>query len=333
MKFITSLKFLVLLIVALSVFTKKVKRSATATKSATRLDKMAFAYGYCDNIKNRYVNINTESANSGLSGFIVRNYYKNQSFDCTSIIRIADDSQKNQYFVAYRKFAAYSGPYKRENGWATMRQLVVPLVNNGMIVFNIDKHVFSDTINESELSKMQSNLDTNKSSYSLKFRKYREEMIVKKTRAQDLTDIKASRITNRAELNAVIAKKNMELTTTKDALKSLNDQAEASRTQIRNFEKEINVKQSNTMDPAMQTLKETIQNFDALVSQKADNDKKIQGIIPIDSNDLVKSTMDLKSKLAALQALYIESDPKSGLFSTLIAHLDTQIDTIPTVIA
>merc|ERR1712100_932294 len=100
-----------------------------------------------------------------------------------------------------------------------------------------------------------------------------------------------------------------------------------------NYEKAINVKKTDVMEPAQQKLKETIQNLNALVAQRADNLQKINGIVPIDSDDLAQSTTNLKAKLATLQSTYIESDPKSAEFSTLIAHLDPQMDTIPTVIA
>merc|ERR1712032_907739 len=89
-------------------------------------------------------------------------------------------------------------------------------------------------------------------------------------------------------------------------------------------------KKTDVMDPAQQKLKETIQNLNALTAQRADNLQKIAGIVPINSDDLAQSTNNLKAKLSTLQATYIESDPKSAEFSTLIAHLDTQMDTIPT---
>merc|ERR1719362_1575464 len=339
MKFITTLKFLVILIVALSVFTKKVKRSKTASKVATRLAKMAEAKSYCyDNnaggftINKRWLHINTDSANSGLSGFMISNYYKGESFDCPSLIRISDVNSKNQYFVAYRNFSAYNGPAKKDNNIFTMRQLMV-YMKMGAMIFNIDKGVFSDDINSSEMTKIVNNLDSNKLSYLTNFRKYRNEMIDKRARAESLQSTQSKNINSRQGLQTEINNKQVEISTTQSALKDLKSQAEALRIQIINYERAINVKKTDVMDPAQQTLKETIQNLNALVAQRADNLKKISGIVPINSDDLAQSTNDLRAKLSSLQSTYIESDPKSAEFSTLIAHLDTQMDTIPTVIA
>merc|ERR1712070_203079 len=140
-------------------------------------------------------------------------------------------------------------------------------------------------------------------------------------------------INSRQGLQTEINNKQLEISQTQSDLKALKAQAEALRQQIINYEKAINIKKTDVMDPAQQNLKETIQNLNALVAQRADNLQKISGIVPIDSDDLAQSTNNLKAKLSTLQATYIESDPKSAEFSTLIAHLDTQMNTIPTVIA
>jgi len=339
MKFVTSLKFLVLLIVALSVFTKKITRSTTATKVGTKLDSMAYTYGYCWNaggaqfINSMGVDIKTSTANSGKSGFIIRNYKSSQAFNCDGLLRLSDENSRARFFVAYRKFSAYQGPYKKENGWTTMRQLILPMVNNGELLFNIDKHVFSDTINSSELTSMDVNISTNSVNYMTKYKKYVGEMIDKKVSAQNLKAIQSAHIINREGLNAEIAKKQIAMTTTRATLQNLKATSEATSVQIRNYEKELNIKKTDVMDPAMLALKEAMQTLDALVAQKADNDKKIQGIVPINSDDLAKSNEELKARLGALQKQYMTEDPKSTEFSTLIAHLETQMDTIPTVIA
>jgi hypothetical protein len=319
---------------------KKVKRSKTASKVATRLAKMAEAKSYCYDynaqkytISKRWLHINTDSANSGKSGFMISNYYKNESFDCPNLLRISDVNSRNQYFVAYRNFSSYNGPSKKDNNAFTMRQLMIYLKNSAM-VFNIDKNVFSsDHINSSEATTMVNNLDSNKLSYLTNFRKYRNEMIDKRARAESLQSTQSKNINSRQALQTEINNKQLEITQTQSDLKNLKAQAEALRQQIINYEKAINVKKTDVMDPAQQKLKETIQNFNALVAQREDNLKKINGIVPIDSDDLAQSTTSLKAKLSTLQSTYIESDPKSAEFSTLIAHLDTQMDTIPTVIA
>jgi len=338
MKFITSLKFLVLLIITLSVFTKKVTRSTTASTVLTKLDAMAEAKSYCysggqKKIDSRWLEINTSSANSGKSGLILRNYYKNQSFDCPNLKRISDSNNRKQYFVSFRKFSAYNGAYGKENNFYQMRQLMINMVNSSLIIMNIDKKVFSDDINEKELKKMVRNLTNNQNFYMTKFRKYRNELIDIKTKANTLKNTQLKRISTKEQLQSEIHKKGDEIIATIKKLKTMKDKAQAHEVQIREFEREINVKRTDILDPAMQQLKETMQSFDAYIAQKADNDKKINGIVPIDSNDLVKSNNDLRAKLVDLQKLYIISDPKSKEIGKLIKHLDTKIDTIPTVIA
>jgi hypothetical protein len=336
MKFVTSLKFLVLLIVALSVFTKRVKRSSTASKVLTRLDSQGEAKSYCyindvKTISDKWLEINTASANSGKSGITVRNYYKNQSFQCGPIQKIANSDGKSNYFISYRVMN-YWGAGGAENGWGYMRAMDF-FMGNAQIRFLIDKKVFGDDINEAEMKAMIGNVNENRLNYMTRFRKYRNEMITKRTNAESLTALQAKRITTKDQLKAEIANKQIEVASTTATLKDLDSKAEASRLQIRNFEKEQNIKKTDKLDPAMQTLKELIQNLDALKAQKADNTQKINGIVPINSNDLAKSNADLKANLALLQATYMASDPKNAMFSTLLANFDAQRDTIPTVIA
>jgi chromosome segregation ATPase len=206
-------------------------------------------------------------------------------------------------------------------------------MKSGQMSFNVDKKVFSDDIDSSEMTTMVNNLESNKLSYLTNFRKYRNEMIDKRARAQSLQSTQSLNINSRQALLNEINNKQLEIVSTQSDLKSLKAQSEALRQQIINYEKAINIKKTDVMDPAQQKLKETIQNLNALVAQRAINLQKISGIVPINSDDLAQSTIDLKAKLSTLKATYMEADPKSAEFSTLIAHLDTQMDTIPTVIA
>lgn len=338
MKFVTSLKFLVLLIVALSVFTKRVSRSKTATKVLTKLDAEAETKAFCNingstTIDGRWLEINTSSANSGKSGFSMRNYHSNQNFPCGyATQKIANSNNKNNYFLSYRRIQS-NGAWGRENNWHQMRLFVVDFYGGAQIQMLIDKKVFGDDINSSEMAAMITNINTNRVNYMTKFRKYRDEMITKKTNASVLTSVQAKRITTKDQLKAEIANKQIEVMTTRTTLKDLNEKAEAARLQIRNYEKEQNAKTSDELDPLMVQLKGTRNMIEALKAQKKDNSNKISGVTPIDSDDLAKSNAMLKAALVSLQATYMESDPKNAEFGTLLANFDAQRDTIPSVIA
>ena len=212
MKFITSLKFLVLLIVALSVFTKMVKRSSTASKVLTKIAANAEAESFCVEdgklkIDARWLLIDTYSANSGRSGVIVKNYYNNQSFNCRGFVQLANSGNKKQYFIPYRHFSQYNGPTSLENGWVYMRQLEIVLINSSYVYMNIDKKVFTDDINETELKNMVTNLDHNQKNFMTKFRQYREWMIYDSSRAHFLYDQQQKNISTKSDLQREITTK------------------------------------------------------------------------------------------------------------------------------
>ena len=153
MKFITSLKFLVLLIVALSVFTKMVKRSSTASKVLTKIAANAEAESFCVEdgklkIDARWLLIDTYSANSGRSGVIVKNYYNNQSFNCRGFVQLANSGNKRQYFLPFRQFSPYTGPYSKENGSREMRSIDIPLMNSYFQMLIEKKRFRTDDIND-----------------------------------------------------------------------------------------------------------------------------------------------------------------------------------------
>merc|ERR1712210_114661 len=120
-----------------------------------------------------------------------------------------------------------------------MRQLKV-YMKLGAMTFNIDKGVFNDDITSSEMTNIVNNLDSNKLSYLTNFRKYRNEMIDKRARAESLQSTQSKNINSRQALQTEINNKQVEISTTQSAFKDLKSQAEALRTQIINYERAIN---------------------------------------------------------------------------------------------
>lgn len=339
MKFATIIKSLVVLMVILSVFTRTVRRSKTLSKSKTSLDRMAEVKAYCGDGRanapsGQWLYLDTNSIKSGNSGFIVKNYYKDQAFTCKWMNQISKQDSRNRYFASFRDFSVYRDAYGVENGWTSMRQFVFQMTGGVSYVFNIDKFlVRSSSISESELKSLVSTIDTNQGSYMTTFHNYRNNMRSLKVKAEELTDLKAKNLNTKEALQAEIANKKIQLAATQGVLKTLMDQAASSKLLIRNYEKQINQKKQEQLKPEMENLKVQVQGLEALDAQIKENNSKIQGIVPIDKNDLSESIADLRLKLSGLRALYLEADPKYTQFSTLIAHLDTQMDTIPSVIA
>ena len=336
MKFITSLKFLVILLVTLSVFTKRVKRSKSASSLYAQMKQMAEVKAFCytpqKTIDGRWLHLDTNSATNGQSGFILRNYYKGESFDCPQLYKISTQDSKNRYFVSYRRMSSYEGAYSVENNVFNMRQLGIQMQNSVTYALLIDKKVFTDDINDKELKNMVSNLKNNKNSYLTKFFNFKSQLNQFKAKAEDLADLKARNIQTSSDLQAQIAAKKIELKGTQEILVSLNNNASALALQIRNYEKEMNKKKTDELDPSLKDLQESIQILNALDAQVRDNDQKIKGIVPIDQSDLTASNTKLRDSLLAYQQTYLDSDPKFTLLGNLITKIETQMDNIPTIL-
>jgi len=339
MKFINSLKFIAILLVISSVFTKRISRSKTVSKVKTLLDKMAEVKSYClDGTKSDppgvWLYLDTDSVKGGKSGFIVKNYYKKESFNCKYMNPISDSDSRKRYFSSFRDFSMYNDAYGVENNWTKMRAFVFQMTGGVAYVFNIDKFLISSSsINDKELVALVKTIQTNKNSYMRTFHNYRNSMISLKGKAEALTELKALNLNTKEALQAEIEKKKKELAASQTNLKNLNTKAESLRFIIRDYEKQITIKKSSELDPKMENLKVQVQTLESLSSQIAENDKKIQGIIPIDQNDLAQSSVNLKAKLTDLRALYLSSDPKYALFTSVINSLATKMDEIPQVIA
>jgi hypothetical protein len=89
--------------------------------------------------------LNTKSIKAATSGFTVKNYYKNQSFNCGGFKSIGQSDSRNQYFVSYRDFSAYTGANSSEESWTTMRQFRIYLTNS-YFRMQIDKKKSSEMI-------------------------------------------------------------------------------------------------------------------------------------------------------------------------------------------
>ena len=337
MKLISSLKFLVVLMVILAVFSKRVSRSTTLNKVSTRLDAMAESKASCFDGKwgsDYWVYIDTNSIQNGNSGFIIKNYYKSESFNCKYMNRISDQDSKKRYFASFRDFSPYSGPISKEESWYLMRRLLIIMKNGIRYNFFIDKQFFgSDAINKEELKTVISKMQNRVNNYLTTFRTYKNKMATLKVNAEELTSLKKKNLNTKQALQAEVANKKAEITITQETLKDLNAKAEASKLQIRNYEKEINTKKNGSLREKTDNLKVYVQSLEALTAQIMDNENKIKGIVPIDKNDLTASITNLKAKLTALRETYLYSDPKYMQFSSLILNLDQVMDTIPQVIA
>ena len=336
MKFTRNLKFVVLLLVILSVFAKRARRTTTANKVATKLEAQAEIKSSCWEsgrwtVKNQWLLLDTQSANSQGSGFQVMTYSKNSPFNCRYMQSIGQSNSRNKYFISFRDFSTYDS-YSKNNAFYLMRRFMIKMKNNTTYNFLIDKGMFSDDITQKELQTMTTNMNTNRNSYTTRYRNYYSDMIRIKVKAEELRNQKTKNIDNRHKLNSEIDNKKAELLITQETLRDLKLKSEASKLQIRNFESEINLKKVSTLDPAIQSLQESVTNMDALESQVTDNKQKISGVVAIDSNDLTQSLTQLKTKLTGYKGTYMASDPKSVQISTLIANIDTQMDNIPTIV-
>lgn len=340
MKLVRNLKFLVLLLVILSVFTARVKRTKTQNKVATRLKAWANVKSNCyelnksskPTIENIWLLMDTQTMKTGSSGLIVKNYYSSESFNCAYMSSLGKSDGQNKYFFSYRDFSSYD-VYSKENNIFLMRQLKIPMKNNVYYIFNIDKGLFSDDITDTELTSLVSLLKDNRNRYSTTYDKYVNQMRNYKIKAQALAATKAKNISTRQQLDSEIENKKAELILTQETLKDLNSKSSASSLQIRNLISEINKITADKLQPEMESLKGSVQTLDALTAQVADNNKKLLNIVKIDSNDLATSLIQLKEKLTALKATYLDSDPNSATLSSLIANFEVseKFDSIPTL--
>lgn len=341
MKLIRNLKFLVVLLVILSVFTSKVKRTNTKNKARARLADMAsvksdcFEFGRSQSatISDIWLSLDTKSVKNGSSGLIVRNYYKSESFKCKFMTYLGLSDNKSKYFFSYRDFSNYD-PSGQNNGFFYMRQLKIVMKDRVVYSFNAEKNLmFSDDISESELGELATSIKNNKNTYLLKYSNFVNQMRELKAKAEDLASTKAKNIQTRGELNTEIENKKAELTLTQETLKDLKEKASASGLQVRNLESEINKLKNDQLNPAIDSLKGYVQTLTGLTSQVSENNKKLQNIIPIDQSDLVESITKLKAKLTAFKGTYLDSDPSFTTLSTLIANIDDSnlFDGIPSL--
>merc|ERR1711957_710581 len=142
---------------------------------------------------------------------------------------------------------------------------------------------------------MQSNISHGRNTYLTKYTTHKRKMQDTKVKAGELRKQKNRNINSRANLDKAIADTKAEMELSQATLRDLNASAEALRLQIRNYEQEINTVKNTKLAPAVQTLADNSRNMSAL--QQAVNENKIQGIVKIDSNDLMASNQQLMAKL------------------------------------
>lgn len=340
MKFFNILKFTVAALVILQVYSGSLERlhamarSKSKTKGSDWADLKTYCYKFNESNSpgpKRWIRINKKNILNAGSGIVLKMYYENQSFDCPYVQSISKEDSKNRYFVPF--YDMVNGAFTREKKWWAMRKFEIGMRNNVLYDMNIEDGLFSDDISKSELENIITTMQNNQYNHKTNVRTYNDKRAKILARIQDLKALKAKNIRTREELQAEVDSKQIELENTKMQLKDLMAKAEASRLQIRNYEQEINKKKTDELDPEMEDLQQQVHILDALVKQRNENLKKIQGIVPINQDDLASSKTKLKDTLIKMRATYLPTDPKYAQYSTLIAHLDTNFADIPNVIS
>jgi len=323
--------------VILSIFANRARRTTSMNKAGTKLAANANVQTKCiewnvsKDIKyHQWLVLDTASANNEGSGIKVRNYYSSESFDCRYMQSIAKWDGKKRWFFSYRDMSSYSDT--TNGSWYQMRQLRVDMKNSVNYYFEIDKGLFSSDMSESEANTMQSNISNNRNTYLTKYTTHKRKMQDTKVKAGELRKQKNRNINSRANLDKAIADTKAEMELSQATLRDLNASAEALRLQIRNYEQEINTVKNTKLAPAVQTLADNSRNMSALQQAVNDNKNKIQGIVKIDSNDLMASNQQLMAKLKGFRTTFLPSDPKSIALGNLIANLETKKDEIPQIV-
>merc|ERR1712151_416264 len=204
--------------------------------------------------------------------------------------------------------------------------------NKAVMIFQIDKKVFGDDINSSELKTLKNGLINNKNDYLENFRNYRNKLSALKQSAEDLERTRSLNLSTQADLEAARQAKQAELDQTKATLKALNQAAEASRLASRNFEKEHQRLAQEELRPLLDQLESMEQGLKALQQKVKDNDSKIQGVVPIDQNDLAESKTSLRNTLTLFQATFLQMDPRFTAIDTCIKGLPGTMSTVGSVI-
>jgi len=323
--------------VILSIFANRARRTTSMNKAGTKLAANANVQTKCiewnvsKDIKyHQWLVLDTASANNEGSGIKVRNYYSSESFDCRYMQSIAKWDGKKRWFFSYRDMSSYSDT--TNGSWYQMRQLRVDMKNSVNYYFEIDKGLFSSDMSESEANTMQSNISNNRNTYLTKYTTYKRKMQDTKAKAGELRKQKNRNIDNRTKLDRAISDTKVEMELSFATLRDLNASAEALRQQIRNYGQEINTVKNTKLAPAVQALADNSRNMSALQQAVNDNKNKIQGIVKIDSNDLMASNQQLMAKLKGFRTTFLPSDPKSIALGNLIANLETKKDEIPQIV-
>lgn len=329
MKFVQILKFLVIVLVLSSVIPKRVKR----TKNLYMMAKQAEGLTYCTTNNKSYkqwLNIYTDTILNAKSGFVLRNYYK-EDFNCPSLVRIDNRESRTTYFVPFRNFNTYRNSYVKENSMWKMRQLIV-FLRYSTLTINFDKKVLTDDVNEKENIKLNNELISRRDSYLTTYKNLRDKLSAIQVLAEDLTRTKQININTENELKAEITKREQEIVSLQKTVKKLKQDAETSKLTIRNLQKSEQSIANNEMKPAQNELDSLFNMMTALEDQLKENGKKIQGVVPIDQNDLAQSMTDLRKYLTLYQNTFLESDPHFLEISEVIANLDTKLGMIPTIL-
>jgi hypothetical protein len=341
MKLIKNVMILVILMVILNVFTKKVNRSKAGSNLLSQLAKDAYVNTKCwmngqsTPDKETWQYLDTNSLKNGRSGFKLLNYYAGDGYECQFMEKIRSPNNTrnsiNRYFVSYRNcqiFDAANG-----NGYTRILQIQMRYGNFYNFHVPLGLSIFEANISAVELQGIVSNLNTNIFNYLRLFQNSKISLNYEKYVADSLTALKNKNIHSIAALKEEVTTKRAELALIKETLPDLMSKSEALKLQIRNFESETAKIKSSKLDPLTESLKVQFQDYNSIELEIKQNKDKIAGIVHINQNDLSASTTKLKSKLNALKALYLEADPRHLAIKDIIDNFATKQRTIPSVIA
>ena len=337
MKLIKCVKILVILMVILNVFTKKVNRSKAASNLLSQLDDLALVATDCKKnvdgpdplLKELKQYLNTDSLKNGASGFKLIN--KSDKLACKYMTFIGTRYQKNHYFVSFRDFQNIDEPI--EGFYFGNQRALQIYVKEGYYYNFFTLDWVSAGIRKRELQDIIKNLIFNKSHYLSRFRTLKGKLQSIRIDAEDKTAQKNKNIHTRLQLKEEVTTKLAELALIKDALNDLTTKSDAVKLQIRNFGSEIDSIKIKKLNPLMDTLQVQLQQIDSIQKEIKQNNHKIAGIKHINQNDLSASITKLISKLKALNASYLEADPRHSAIKDIVDNFATKQMDLPNVIA
>jgi hypothetical protein len=238
---------------------------------------------------------------------------------------------KDHYFVSFRDFRNIDEPIM---GYYFGNNRALQIYVRGDLYFNFYTLDWESVgINKGEQENLIKNLIYNRIEYLSKFRTLKGKIQTKKIEAEALTAQKAMNLQTISQLKEEVTTKQLEFTLLKDVTLSDLTKSEAVKLQIRNFGSERDSIKNNKLNQLLGTLNVQLQQIDSIQQDIKQNKDKIEGIVAIDQNDLSAKTIELISKLKALNELYLEADPRHLAIKDIIENFATKQIDLPNVLA